>query len=207
MALKGLIKAIISKGSEYFLFFIFDNLSEKILLIISRILRKLLFRESLIEVQRFQNYGQYRDFLKIVLDTHSREFKEYQTTNAINVLDFERVEQKYKIKEKKVLFVCCDGGQNSKRTVPATFLDVWRDTAEEAGLKTRVSIANDFMYNPQTENLIGKNKCVSNLIKSINSFKPNLLLFDINFKPSEFTINVDDIDRIKKKQVCCVSGT
>jgi hypothetical protein len=208
MILKGAIKKNLLKSSEYSLFFIVDNLPEKISLFISRILRKLLFRESLIEAQKFQDYGHYRDFLKGFLDTHSRTIKEDQTKNAINILASEKVEQESKVQGKKVFFVCCDGGQNSKRTVgvPNIFLDVWRDTAEEAGLETRVGIANDFMYNPKIENLIGKNAYVADLIKSINAFKPNLLLFDINFKPSDFTINADDIYRIKKETGVLCAG-
>ena len=212
MVFKEAIKTNILKGSEYFLFFVFDNFPEKISLICSRILRKLLFRERLIESRKFQNYGQYRDFLKNVLVTHHQTVKKSQPTNDTKNLDFERVEQESKIKAKKVFIVCCDGNQNGKRTAmfgktPAIFLDVWRDTAEDAGLKTQVSIANDFMYDPKKKNLIGKNKYVLDLIKSIKTFKPNLLLFDINFKPSQFTVNGDDIDRIKKETgVFCIGN-
>ncbi|MDC3067737.1 glycosyltransferase [Paracoccaceae bacterium] len=199
MNFKDKIKRFILKKAETLLFLTIARTPISISIFLSRLLRKILFREKIIEEKQFKNFQEYRDFIKVVV-------RNYSSSKSINSTKPRNKKPFAKIAGKKIFFICCDGNENKARKTPATFLDVWRDTAVEAGLVVKVSIANDFMYNVISNSGTKKIKYVKSVIHEINIFKADIVFLDINYFPSQFSLNLEDIDTIKAETKVPIYG-
>jgi len=67
MFLIKLIKKNILRNAEKFLFFIVDKTPDYVSLFVSRLFRKILFREKFREVNRFDNFEKYKFDLTVLL--------------------------------------------------------------------------------------------------------------------------------------------
>ena len=168
MTIDSQIKKFVLRNLQNIVFFLAQNFPFLITLIVARLSRKLLFREHLTEKKSFKSFQEYRDFIEITLKSISTD----NTNSYINnhTSEKNRNNNSKELTGKKVFFICWDENQFSDKRVPAIFLDVWRDTAVEAGLITKVSVANEFLYNKYPKSNSSKNEYVRRLIEEIKTF-------------------------------------
>lgn len=204
MTIDSQIKKFVLRNLQNIVFFLAQNFPFLITLIVARLSRKLLFREHLTEKKSFKSFQEYRDFIEITLKSISTD----NTNSYINnhTSEKNRNNNSKELTGKKVFFICCDENQFSDKRVPAIFLDVWRDTAVEAGLITKVSVANEFLYNKYPKSNSSKNEYVRRLIEEIKTFQADIIFIDTNFFPSKHSLNGKDMEQIKTETSVPIYG-
>lgn len=190
-------KHIMFKYIENFLFLLVEKTPLNIALIVSRLMRKLLHREDIIEQKTFKNFQEYKKFIQIVTKNHSEDLETKKKKNNLTKVVLDNYSQE--AKKKRIFFICCDENLYNNRKIPAIFLHSWKDTAVEAGHQVKVSIANKFMYKNRYMSTKEKKQYVRDVIIEIKDFEADLIFIDTNYYPNENLFNEKDIYNIKNK--------